>query len=223
MIMDSGLNAEQGKDFAAFVGTDNKAAGAEGGKSLAGLLGDNKKVVLLRYLENSASTENRETGFLEAVGAAGLEVISSDQYAGSTVALAKDKATNMMDIIKQAGGVFASNQSASLGIYEALRDAIAAGTVEAGQVKFVAFDAHPALVRGLLDGTVSAIVIQSPENMGYKAVASMVSQIKGEAVPAMVDTGAFVATADNLAEADLRAALLAYDAEIAEILTAAGK
>jgi ribose transport system substrate-binding protein len=223
VIFDSGLNGVQGEDFVSFVGTDNKAAGAAGGEALAKAIGNNSKVVLLRYMENSASTEGREAGFLEAAASAGLEVISSDQYAGSTVAAAKERATNMLDTIIRAGGIFASNQSASLGVYETLMDAMKAGKIKKGQIKFVAFDAHPTLVEALLAGDVSAIVLQSPENMGYKAVLTMLQQLKGETVPAMVDTGAFVATADNLAEPALREALLAYDDKIGVILKAAGK
>lgn len=223
IIFDSGLNGEQGKDFASFVGTDNKAAGNAGGAMLAKTLGDSNKVVLLRYMENSASTEDREAGFLDAAKTAGLEVISSDQYAGSTVAAAKERATNMLDTILKADGIFASNQSASLGVYETLVDAVKAGKIQQGQIKFVAFDAHPTLVTGLLAGDVSAIVLQSPENMGYQAMKAIVQQLNGETVAPMVDTGAFVATLENLSQPDLRAALLAYDAKIGPILEAAGK
>jgi len=223
VIFDSGLNGVPGQDFVSFVGTDNKAAGVAGGEALADVIGANKKAVLLRYMENSASTEGREAGFLEAAQAAGLKMISSNQYAGSTVAAAKERATNMLDTIIRAGGIFASNQSASLGVYETLMDAMRAGKIKKGQIKFVAFDAHPTLVEGLLAGDVSAIVIQSPENMGYKAVCTMLRQLQGDTVPAVVDTGAFVATTDNLADPALREALLAYDDKIGAILKAAGK
>jgi aspartate kinase len=63
VIFDSDL---QGEDHVSFVATDNVAAGKLGGEHLAKLLGGKGKVVVLRYQEGSASTQNREQGFLEA-------------------------------------------------------------------------------------------------------------------------------------------------------------
>ena len=52
------------------------------GKFMAEQLGGKGKVILLRYAVGSASTENRENGFLKALEAyPEIELISSDQYA----------------------------------------------------------------------------------------------------------------------------------------------
>lgn len=221
VIFDSGLNAKVGEDFASFIGTDNKVAGHAGGAALAKAMGDNKKTVLLRYQQGSASTDLREEGFLAAAKEGGLTLISDNQFAGTTVASAKDKATAMMDTLIQAGGVFASNQSASLGLYDALLDAKKAGKIQAGQIKMVAFDAAPALVQGLLDGDITAIVVQNPEVMGYKTVQTLLAATKGEKVEQLVDSGYEVVTKDNLNDPKIRAILLAYDSDIARLLPAA--
>ena len=42
-----------------FVATDNKEGGRMGGEKLAELIGGEGKVILMRYLENSASTTRR--------------------------------------------------------------------------------------------------------------------------------------------------------------------
>ena len=62
VIIDSGLKSE---DYISFVATDNKVGGHKGGKRLAELLGGKGRVILLRYQEGSASTMNREQGFLD--------------------------------------------------------------------------------------------------------------------------------------------------------------
>jgi ribose transport system substrate-binding protein len=67
VIIDSGLKGEAGKDYISFVSTDNRAAGQMGGDELARVLGGKGKVVLLRYQEGSASTTEREEGFLDAM------------------------------------------------------------------------------------------------------------------------------------------------------------
>lgn len=218
VIFDSGLNAKVGEDYASFVGTDNKVAGHAGGEALAKAIGAGKKAVLLRYQQGSASTDDREAGFLDAAKKAGLEVISDNQYAGTTVASAKEKATAMLDTLVKADGVFASNQSASLGVYSTILDAKSKGAVKPGQIKLVAFDADPALVQGLLDGDVSAIVVQNPEVMGYKTVQTLLAAVKGEKVEPLVDSGYEVVTKDNLGDPKIRAILLAYDSKIAPLL-----
>jgi ribose transport system substrate-binding protein len=67
VIFDSGLKAEVGKDFISFVATDNLQGGVIGGTELARILGNKGKVVLLRYQEGSASTDERERGFLSVI------------------------------------------------------------------------------------------------------------------------------------------------------------
>jgi ribose transport system substrate-binding protein len=66
VIIDSGL---KGGEYVSFVATDNGKGGRLGGEHLAKVLGGKGKVVLLRYAEGSASTNEREDGFLEAMKA----------------------------------------------------------------------------------------------------------------------------------------------------------
>ena len=64
VIIDSGLKSE---DYVSFVATDNYIGGRKAAEHLAKLLGGKGKVVMLRYLEGSASTMNREQGFLDVL------------------------------------------------------------------------------------------------------------------------------------------------------------
>jgi len=64
VIFDSDL---KGGAHASFVATDNRAAGRLAGEKLGELLGGKGNVVVLRYQEGSASTHNREEGFLDAI------------------------------------------------------------------------------------------------------------------------------------------------------------
>ena len=65
--MDSGIKGKLGEDYIAYVGTDNRHGGFVAGEALAKLLGGKGKVVMMRYMENSASTEEREAGFMDAM------------------------------------------------------------------------------------------------------------------------------------------------------------
>jgi ribose transport system substrate-binding protein len=203
VIFDSAVNGAAGKDFVSFVATNNVKGGQLAGEALAKALNGKGKVVLLRYAVGSASTTERETGFLDALKKyPDITVISDKEYAQATVATAKTKAMNMVDQLKQADGVFAPNESSTLGLLGALRD-----IGLAGKVKFVGFDATPPLVEGLQKGEFVALIAQDPNKMGYLAVQTCVKHIRGERVEPLIDTGVRVITQDGLKDPETRAFL----------------
>ncbi|MHC4531961.1 MAG: substrate-binding domain-containing protein, partial [Planctomycetota bacterium] len=83
VIIDSGLKSD---DYVSFVATDNYVGGRKGGEHLAEVLGGKGKVIMLRYQEGSASTMNREQGFLDVLKGKypQIEVVSANQYGGAT-------------------------------------------------------------------------------------------------------------------------------------------
>src|SRR5215471_11919162 len=83
VIIDSGLEST---DIASFVATDNRKGGTLAADRLGQLMNGKGKVILLRYAEGSASTTDREEGFLAEVKQKfpGIQLISTDQYAGAT-------------------------------------------------------------------------------------------------------------------------------------------
>lgn len=182
-----------------FVATDNKAAGAMGGKKLGELLGGKGKVALLRYMEGSASTMEREAGFLESIKAfPGIEIVSDNQYGGATVESAQSVAEGLINRFKTESsfgvdGVFCPNESTAFGMLRALQEAGLAG-----KVKFVGFDASQPLVDGVKAGQIDGLVVQNPTKMGYLAVQTIVRKLKGEAVESRIDTGAALVEKSNL-------------------------
>jgi ribose transport system substrate-binding protein len=200
VIFDSELEGRPGRDFVSFVATDNRSAGRMGGQHLATILGGAGDVVLLRYQVGSASTDNREGGFLEAMAAHGsIQVLSENRYAGATAGEAKTAAINLMEVLRAAEGVFCPNESSTLGMLLALRQEGLAGTL-----RFVGFDASPPLLEALRAGEIDALVVQDPQAMGYRAVAALLAHRRGETVEAVIDTGAVVVTRDNLDTPDIR-------------------
>src|SRR5690348_15371897 len=185
VIFDSGLKAQVGKDFVSFVATNNEKGGELGGQELARLLGGKGKVVLLRYEEGSASTMEREKGFMDVMKQnPGITVISENRYGGATVDMAQTAAMNMLDQIKQADGIFCPNESTTFGMLLALRQA---GLV--GKMKFVGFDTSPKLIEALRANELQALVAQNPTRMGYESVKTAYAAIKGQPVQQHIDTG----------------------------------
>jgi ribose transport system substrate-binding protein len=197
VIFDSGL---KGNDYVSFVATDNLKGGRMGGERLAQSLGGKGKVILLRYAEGHDSTGKREQGFLDAMKAnPGIQIVSDNQYGGADVEGAYKKAESLLSTYKKPDGslsidgIFTPNESVSFAMLRVLQD-----NGWAGKVKFVGFDASPNLVNGLRDGAIDGLVVQDPVHMGYLAVKTMVSHLKGEQVEKWIDTGVHVATKENM-------------------------
>lgn len=200
VIFDSALDGRPGTDFVSFVATNNEQGGRLGGEHLARLLGGQGNVALLRYMVGSASTVNREKGFLGAIGQnPDISVIVENRYAGATAGEAKTQALNMLDQIRQADGVFCPNESSTMGMLLALQQ-----EGLAGKIKFVGFDASPPLVKALTAGEIDALVVQNPRKMGYTAVDVLVRYLKGEQVEHNVDTGVVVVTRENMNDPDVK-------------------
>lgn len=193
VIIDSGLES---KSPASFVSTDNREGGRIAARNLGQMLGGKGNVIMLRYAVGSASTEQREEGFLEVMKKdfPGIKLLSTDQHAGATRDSAKRSAENLLNRFgRQVNGVFASNESAAAGMLLALRDAGLAG----GKVKFVAFDSGETLNAGLKAGDVQGMVVQNPMNMGYLGVKTMVAVLQGKKVDPVIDTGVGFVTKEN--------------------------
>ncbi|XYH99510.1 substrate-binding domain-containing protein [Sorangium sp. So ce1128] len=187
-----------GDEHVSFVATDNQAAGRLAGEHLGKAIGGKGNVVVLRYQEGSASTQNREKGFLDAVRAMpGITVASENQYGGATTETAFKKSESLLLAQRAAegtiAGVFTPNESTTFGMLQALRK-----TNVARKVKFVGFDASDKLLGALRDGDIEALVVQDPFTMGYEAVKTMAAHLRGEKVERRIDTGARVVTRQNL-------------------------
>ncbi len=196
VIIDSGLNSDKPVST---VSTDNYKGGVLGAHRLASLLDGKGKVILLRVLAGSTSTEQREAGFLDTIKGEypGIEIISSDQHAGATRDTAYRAAQNLLNRFgRDVTGVFAPNESSATGMLLALRDAGLSG----GKVKFVGFDTGTQTLAALKTGDLQGLVVQNPFKMGYLGVKTLVANLRGETVDKDIDTGCELVTLENLNE-----------------------
>jgi len=202
VIIDSDLKSE---DYVSFVATDNYVGGRKGGEYLGKILGGKGKVVMLRYQEGSASTVNRERGFMEAIAQfPGIEVVSSNQYGGATSGTAQTASENLLAPLRTAEGtltiegIFCPNESTTFGMLRALQTG-----GFAGKVKFVGFDSSEMLVKAMENGEINGLVLQDAMNMGYLGVKTLTSHLRGESVERRIDTGSAVATPENMNEPEI--------------------
>jgi ribose transport system substrate-binding protein len=193
VIYDSGL--DDASLAVSYVATDNRHGGALAARRLADRLKQEGDVILLRYNQGSESTLQREEGFLETIEKEfpKLNILSSDQYAGTTPRKALTVAEQMLIKYRdRVDGIFAVCEPNSTGVHGALEN-----QELAGKVKFIDFDPTPKLIHGMSEGSVDGIVLQDPVNMGYLAVKTMVAHLNGEKVDSRVDTGDYIATPES--------------------------
>jgi ribose transport system substrate-binding protein len=203
LIFDSGL---KGGGIVSFVATDNDRGGELAGEHLASLLGGKGKVILVRYAEGHDSTRRREDGFLRRLAPhAGIEVVSSNQYAGADVEGAYKKIESLLSRYKRADGsvgidgIFAPNESSAFAMMRVLQD-----SGWAGRIKVIGFDASEGLLNGLRGGAIDALIVQDPVRMGYLSVVTMVKHLRHEQVESRIDTGVHLVTRDILDRPDIK-------------------
>jgi ribose transport system substrate-binding protein len=198
VIFDSGLDGEPGKDYVAYVATNNYQGGALAARRLGEVVGTTGKVILLRYMVGSESTMQREQGFLDTLTKEfpEIDLISSDQYAGATEEQAFQKSQSILARFDDdANGIFCPNESSTAGMLGALDQAGLAG-----KVKLVGFDASEKLVAALRGKKIHGLVLQNPMLMGYTATMTLVRHIRKEPIETLVDTGVVVLTPENVEE-----------------------
>jgi ribose transport system substrate-binding protein len=202
VIIDSGL---QSSDIVSFVATDNRKGGTLAADRMGQLLNGKGKVIVLRYAEGSASTSEREAGFIDEIKQKfpAIELISTNQYAGATRDTAKRAAENLLNQFgDDVQGIFTPNESSTWGMLLALQD-----IGKAGKVSFVGFDASQTFIDAINANQLHGIVVQNPFNMGYLGVKTMVESLQGKPVQSKIDTGVMLVTKDNLSTPEVQSLL----------------
>lgn len=193
LVFDSGLKSDK---QVSYVATDNFKGGKLAAEQMGQLLGGKGKVILLRYAVGSASTEEREAGFLEGIKAfPEIKLISADQYAGPTRETAYANSQNLLNRHgRDVNGIFTVNENSTIGMTKALRDIGRAG----GKVKMIGFDAGSQSIKDMKAGDVQGLVVQNPVRMGYLGVKTLVSHLQGKPVDKQIDTGVKLVTRENM-------------------------
>jgi len=177
-------------DKASFVGTGNANGGKLAGEYLAKQLGKGAKVVILRGAQGDPTHDERANGCIEALKAAGLEVVAI-QPANSERAMAVTVMENILQSKQEFAAVFATNDEMGLGAAKALEAAHVNALV-------VGFDGSPDALTSIADGKLNASIAQSPYNIGFKGVEAAIKAANGESVDKRIDTGTEVINKENV-------------------------
>ncbi|MBN1653439.1 MAG: substrate-binding domain-containing protein [Deltaproteobacteria bacterium] len=198
VIIDSDI---KWKERVSFVATDNYRGGAMAAERLGERLKGRGRVMMLRYQEGSASTTQREAGFLETIASKfpKIEIVSSNRYGGATTETSYGVSENLLIKYRALQGIFCPNESTTFGMLRALQDA-----GRADKLFFVGFDSSVKLVQALHKGEIDALVLQNPFRMGELGVQTLLTHIRGEKVAPRIDTGVVLATKENMQQPEIR-------------------
>jgi ribose transport system substrate-binding protein len=198
-IIDSGIDTDK---YVTFAATDNYQGGVLAAKRMNEILGGKGNVIVIKYVPGSASTTDRENGFIETIQKEfpNIKIVDA-KYGQDTVETALQTTEDMLTRNQNLQGLFACNASTAVGALQALQ------SQKRGDVKMVGFDSEKALLDGLRGGQIDALIVQNPYKMGYEGVKAVAAAIKGESVSKKIDTGVTLVTRDSLSDPAIKTLL----------------
>jgi len=198
-IVDSAVASD---NYLTYAATDNYLGGVLAARRMGKILNGRGNVLVMKYAPGSASTTDRENGFIETTQKEfpGIKIADS-KYGQDTVETALQAAEDILTRNTDVQGVFACNESTAIGTLQALQ------SQHRTEIKMVGFDASPALLDGLKAGAIDALVVQNPYKMGYEGVKAVAQAIRGKPVEKKIDTGVTLVTRDALDKPDVKALL----------------
>jgi ribose transport system substrate-binding protein len=190
-IFDSGISTEA---YLSYVATDNRHGGVVAAERLAERLGGKGKVAILGVKAGSVSTDEREQGFQDTIKKKypGISIVAF-QYGDADRAKSLDRAIDILTANADLDGMFASNESSTVGAVQAIKQKGLAGKVILG-----GFDSSPNLIDDLKAGAIDSLVLQDPFKMGYEGVKAIVDRLNGRTPERRVDTGVKLLTRENI-------------------------
>jgi ribose transport system substrate-binding protein len=196
-IFDSGISTEQ---YLSYVSTDNRQGGVVAAKRIGEKLGGKGKVAILGVKKGSVSTDEREEGFKETIeqqfpGIRIAQFLYGEANAVKSLSAAEDILTAHPDL----NGMFASNESSTVGALRAIRQSNLVG-----RIVLVGFDATPDLVNNVKDGAIDSLVLQNPFKMGYEGVKTVVDKLSGQVPQKRIDTGVKLLTKENMGTPEMQ-------------------
>jgi ribose transport system substrate-binding protein len=199
-VIDSGANTN---DYVSFVATDNYGGGVMAARKLAELLGGQGDVAVIAVVPGGASTVARETGFKDTIAKEFPNIhIVAFQYGMSDRARSLNVTEDILAAHPNLNGIFASNESSAIGADQAIKERRLSG-----KVKFVGFDSSPSLIDDLKGGTIDALVIQNPFEIGYQGLKALIDYRAGRTPPKRMDLAPKLVTRANLENATIQSLL----------------
>lgn len=199
--IDSGTNP-QPTNVPVFA-TDNIAAARKAADLLADALGPgDHRVAFIPFQPGTVTNDQRTIGFKEGLAKHPNLKLVAEQSSNSDPTTALSVTENILTANPDLDGIFVANEPGVVGATNALNQ-----TGKAGKIKLIGWDAAPDEVKGVISGTITALVVQNPFRMGFDAVTAMVKTVRTGRIAPSEDTGVAFVTQRNINDPQIQAIL----------------
>jgi len=184
--------------------TDNALAAGMAADKMAELIGGKGKVAVVAHDQTSRTGIDRRDGFVNQIEAKypDIEVVTVQYGQGDHL-----KSTEVTKAILTANpdldGIFGTNEGSAIGVVNGVQEL---GTKD---LVIIGYDSGKAQKDAIRSGLMAGAITQNPVGIGYETVKAAVMAQKGEAVPALIDTGFYFYDASNIDDPKVAAVL--YD------------
>ncbi len=184
--------------------TDNLAAAGLAADKMAEKLGGKGKVAVVAHDQTSRTGIDRRDGFVNRMAEKypDIEVVTVQYGQGDHL-----KSTEVTKAILTANpdlnGIFGTNEGSAIGVVNGVQELGTEGLV------IIGYDSGKAQKDAIKSGLMAGAITQNPVGIGYETVKAAVAAMKGEEVPALIDTGFYYYDASNIDDPKIAAVL--YD------------
>ena len=185
----------------ASASTDNLASAALAADKMVGLTGEEGEIGIVSFDQTSQTGIERRDGFVNQIKAKYPKITIVDIEYGDGDQLKSAEITKAMLLAHpNLKGIFGTNEGSAEGVGQ--------GKKEAGSnVVVIGYDSGKVQLDMVRDGTINGAITQNPVGIGYETVKAAVAAIKGEKVPAHVDTGFYYYDKTNIDDPKIAADL----------------
>jgi ribose transport system substrate-binding protein len=200
VLVDTTLNDPAGA--VSQISSDNLAGGADAFAAVKQLVPAGGQVLVVNTKPGISTTDQRTTGFANAAKADSKYSYVGVQYDQDEASIAAQ--VTLASLQKNPGivAIFATNLFSAEGAATGIRQA-----GKSGKVKIVGFDAEPDEITALQQGTVQALIAQSPYTIGTDAVDQAIDALTGKPTTPKIGTKFTIITSANLSSAASQAAI----------------
>ncbi|WP_421928512.1 ABC transporter substrate-binding protein [Neoaquamicrobium sediminum] len=188
----------------ATASTDNLAAAGLAADKMAELIGGEGKVALVVHDQTSRTGIDRRDGFVNRVEEAypNIEIVTV-QYGGGDHLQSTEITKSILQANPDLKGIFGANEGSAIGVVNGARE------LGKTDLVIIGYDSGAQQKQAIRDGLMAGAITQNPVGIGYETVAAAVKAIKGEEVPAAIDTGFYWYDKSNIDDPEIAAVL--YD------------
>ena len=186
-----------------FVGTDHAKAGEAAGKLIAALVDDAAEISFLNHSQSNSATMVREKSAFAALREQRAKnVVHADIYASAEVGKEAEKAQLLLTRYPATKAIFASGTGGTLAMLKVLQ---AQKTPSPIKLVGFGFNLSSEVAAALAEGRIHGWIAWQPRQLGARGVETALALLKGESVPAFVNTDFVVVTPQNLKEEKVQA------------------